>query len=118
MMDSVVDDQNPDTVIFQFGFHGLPGEGLSEKNHAQLEKQVTTFRRILKEFDENTAYRAGVRGLTVRLFCLDGFSLEDEDKIVNAFRTSPPPFLFATLYFSTQVYAIRGSGALRPRVLA
>ncbi|KAM5532091.1 hypothetical protein V8D89_014255 [Ganoderma adspersum] len=85
-MNYVVDNQNSDTIVLEFGFHGLAGEGLSEKNHAQLAKQVTTFPRILKQLDENKTYRARIRGLTIRLFCLDGFSVEEEDNIMNAFR--------------------------------
>ena len=92
-MTNTVNNHNCDTIVFEFG---VRGENVTDDNRAQLSTQVAALREILRDLDENPSYRAGIRGLTIRLLCLDGFSEEQEEQVVNAFSTSLPQSLFHT----------------------
>ncbi|PIL24257.1 hypothetical protein GSI_14010 [Ganoderma sinense ZZ0214-1] len=85
-MNYTIDKQNSDTIVLEFG---VRGESLSEENRVQLSTQVAAFRAILEDFDKDPSCRAGIRGLTIRLLFLDGFSEEREGMVVNAFKYLP-----------------------------
>lgn len=106
-----------DTLILEFGFRGPAGQDVPEEHHAQLKGQIAAFRATVKQLDESPSYRAGIRGLTIRLLCLEG-AMMDQEKAVDAFSMLLSSSLFAILCFSPQVRVVRGSSALRHKVFA